>query len=133
MQTITIKTLGLKFNVDVPTTAEEFDQIAGQAGACVKEAVANVLYRSVFAHARAAVCERIASTGFPRKTRTVKSNGKETVVIDETEAEYVRRYLAATGKSIADLENIVAGIQLKFDPARKARIRSTPKVRISKR
>ena len=39
---------GLTVTVDVPTTYEEFDQLAKEQGACLRGGIADTLYRSVF-------------------------------------------------------------------------------------
>lgn len=55
------KSCGVKFSFDVPTTPEEFDALAGRAGACVEEANMNVIYRGVNADFRAEYLAALAT------------------------------------------------------------------------
>ena len=112
----------------VPESAEEFDTIAGKSGACVEEAISNVLYRGWNAEFRKGVQKAIKdTTGFERlvvKQGPPKKDGT-TSPIYESEADYVKRYLAqevGLGKTkdavMADLNGIAIGVakSLKFDP-----------------
>lgn len=134
----TVKTLGLTIAVAVPSTVEEYDQMAKESGAALKSAVLNTIYRSYLAAFRAEFVEKIqALTGIERKTKPSGKfekgeDGKEDpskpiLVFDETEAEYFDRVQAQTGKtadafqSVAD--ELVSAVDeegklvLAFDPS----------------
>lgn len=55
MQTKKFSSLGLEINLNVPSTVEEFDQNAGKTGACLDEAINNVVYRGMLAEYREAL------------------------------------------------------------------------------
>jgi hypothetical protein len=52
MTPIQVSSLGYDLSYSVPSTAEEYDQLAKEVGACVKSASLNVIYRSVLAELR---------------------------------------------------------------------------------
>lgn len=132
MKNIDIKTLGLSATItDVPTTVEEFDQAAGRQGACLDYAVQHVLFHSVYETVRSTICEMVEKTGFKRKTKPHPTKpGVE--VIDESEASYIARYLAATGKTIDQLQSEVGVVSVPFKVGRQ-RQSGEPQVRLSKR
>ena len=84
--------LGVKATANgVPASVEEFDLNAKKVGACLDEAVNNVIYRSFLAGFRALFCEAVEdATSISRKTKKVKRGDKEVEVFDETEGEYIR-------------------------------------------
>jgi hypothetical protein len=123
MQTIQQKVLSHKVNIaNVPETYEEFDKAAGEAGAALREAIKNVVYRSwmaefrnVFLHGReeekdkdgnvtvAALPGLEELTGVKRLTKVTKpeernAEGKitqeEVVAYDETEDKFESRVYA---------------------------------------
>jgi hypothetical protein len=105
MQNVTVNSFGYDLNYSVPATPEEFDQLAKQQGACVKEANNNVIYRSTLADFRSSFCERLEKdTGIERKTKVVKPEQRneageitqeEVVAWDETEKNYFNRVIAS--------------------------------------
>jgi len=109
MKTTTIQSLGLNLNISVPESVEEFDQNAKKAGACLNEAINNILYRGVLADFRSLFCEKVEEAyGVERQTkdtgRTKKvkdANGKETeesiFVYSESEAKFIDRVIASKG------------------------------------
>ena len=112
MQVKQFESLGVKINLNIPSTVEEFDQNAKKAGACLDEAVNNIVYRGVLPDFRAMFCERVEKeTGIARKFSTVKEGDKEVEVWDETEGKYMSRVRAEKGwqedrtqlQAIADL------------------------------
>lgn len=124
MQVIQQKSLGYNLNVPVPESVEEFDRLAKEQGAALREANKNVIYRSfnaewrnTFLHGADAekngdtvVREAIQGleqlTGIERKTKVVKPEKRDaadpTKIVqeevtgwDETEDEYESRVMAA--------------------------------------
>lgn len=136
------KTLGLTYSFGVPQTAAEYDQLAKREGACVESAVANQMYRGVFAKVRALFTEaleeqskierRTKETG---KNRTIKGeNGapdtvEAIVVWDETEQDYLNRVLAATSSKLEDYQGLLDSItsKLTFDPSEAEAAPSAPR------
>lgn len=96
----TVSTVGVKPTFLVPATVEEFDQNAKKVGACLQEAVNNVIYRGVLADFRATFCEEVEKdTGIERKWKTVErgKDKKAVEVWDETEGDYITRVIATKG------------------------------------
>lgn len=117
MKTQKFTSLGLGINLQVPETVEEFDQNAKKTGACLAEAINNVVYRgslaefrNVFLHGReadetngvTAIKGLDDLTGIERTTKPVLDkngkptmrDGKEVTSYDETEKEYFDRVCA---------------------------------------
>lgn len=95
------RSLGVEVSVQVPATVDEFDQNAKSVGACLREAVSNVVYRGVLAEFRDAFCDAVEEkSGVERKR---KDSGKKTeageviLIVDESEGEYLRRVRAEKG------------------------------------
>lgn len=100
------KTLGLVAPIEVPTTVAEFDKLAKREGACLEEAVNNVIYRGVLAQLRDVFLHgqdedkaagQPAFAGFEQVTKVARKtkptgrkdkDGAEILTYDETEAEY---------------------------------------------
>lgn len=123
-------TLGLRFEVMVPETAEEFDNMAGLKGQCAAEAIRNVIYRTVNHEFRKAFCERLEKeTGVPRKIKEVKRGDKVVEEYDETEQTYYNRLLAAKDidEERAQLIANEIGKTLVFDPSPTTRSAKVPK------
>lgn len=125
MQPIEIKSLGYKLTKQVPDSVEEFDRLAKESGAALREANRNVLYRStlaefrnVFLHGRDAEGDDVPAingidkmTGVERKYKVTKpevkdADGKitqeEVTAWDETEDEFAQRVFAV----VASRDNI---------------------------
>lgn len=142
MKTKTYNSLGLEVPFQVPESVEEFDANAKRAGACLDEAINNVIYRGslaefrdLFLHGRPAgeglpAFNGIdAITGIERKTKTVKKGDKEAEEWDETEAEYFKRVCAQLGKepkAFQDLANAAAAL-IAFDASARERKAPVPK------
>lgn len=120
MKNSPVNTLGFKdLSYDVPSTAEEFDQLAGRVGACVDEANANIKYRGTLTDFRASFLHGLhvgegdkainiagveETTGIERKREPVldkdgkqktKGEDKEPLFkFIETEEDYFDRVLA---------------------------------------
>jgi hypothetical protein len=139
--------LGLKANVSVPDSVTEFDNLAKKEGACLAEAIANVVYRSVLAGVRSDVVEVLEKeTGIPRnmkdsgKTKDVeveiddpenpgqkkKTSQKVAIYVpDESEQKYVDRVQAQLKLKDEEfvarfqplMDKVVASADNKFDPS----------------
>lgn len=122
MQPYTINTLGFKLGFNVPSTVEEFDQLAKRSGAALDEAIKNVIYRSVmnvfrdtFLHGRdeekdeagnvkvPAIKGLDEKTGIERKSKVTKPEARnekgeitqeEVSSWDESEQKYFDRVMA---------------------------------------
>lgn len=69
MKNEAFRSLGFDIKVSVPETVEEFDKLAGKPGACLDEAISNVVYRGVLAGVRYTFAEKLeAASGVKRKT-----------------------------------------------------------------
>lgn len=127
MQLVDIKSLGFKLTKSVPGTVEEFDQMAKETGAALREANRNVLYRSTLATFRnsflhgadaegtegqpgyvPAITGLDKLTGIERNTKITKpevkdADGKVTQeqveAWDETEDDYFSRVMATLVKN----------------------------------
>jgi hypothetical protein len=137
MKELQFDSLGLKGKVQVPENAAEFDQLAKREGACVEEAVNNVLYRGVLADFRSAVvAELVKETNKPLNTKPHPDGKKDTAgnilqVVDETEAKYINRVAAELGKNVSDFQYLADRVmELKdetgapvvaFDPTQRER------------
>jgi hypothetical protein len=154
MQDITVSTLDYDLSYSVPSTPEEFDTLGKETGLCIRNAVNNVIYRSVLAEFRDTFTEKLAElTGIERRYRVVRpgqkdANGvtvqEELTAWDETEKVYVRRVWAelsaadpekyptpdaARGAYASLAQEVIASIL--FDPSKSTREsvgpRKTPK------
>lgn len=115
----------------VPESVEEFDQNAKRSGACLEEAINNVVYRGSLASWRDLFLHGVdvggateikgveQKTGIQRKTKTVELSTKNedgshkfTEAWDETEANYFKRVCAETARNNSQtLEAVVALFQ----------------------
>lgn len=119
------KCLGLTANIEVPATTEEFDTNAKRTGACLDEAINNVVYRGVLANLRdvflhgdeeekdgkkTLVFEGLEHrTKNARKTKVLRKNaeGEEIVGYAETEADYFQRVLAETKQEASAFQSLM--------------------------
>lgn len=155
MQSIEVKSLGYKLNAQVPSTVEEFDTLAKEVGASLREAVRNVLYRSVLAEFRTTFLHGNDSgiegldklTGIERSTKVTKpevrdAEGKvtqeEVTAWAETEDEFATRVFATLVKngSLQSVEAAQAAFaphaqacmdSIVFDPSKTERKSAGPK------
>lgn len=135
-QVIKVYPGGFELNATVPASVDEYNALApSRANAVLEDAVSNTMYRSVFAEFRAKFASKLEElTGIKRNTKTVKKDGKDVEVIDESEGKYLARVEAASGLEEADFlakyqpdaQSILDGI--KFDPSTKERSSDGPKV-----
>lgn len=142
------KSLGLVVKVSVPSTADEFDQLAKRAGACVDEATNNAVYRGYLGEFRDTLLHGIeaepAKDGKPavpgfdgieqrtkitRKVKKVKKGDKEVEVYDETEDEYLSRVAATQKVEVSSFQPIADEVckRLAFDPSASERKPAGPK------
>jgi hypothetical protein len=134
-----VRTLGLNINVSVPSTVEEYDTLAKQAGAALDSAIANTIYRSYLAQFRADFSDGLAEkSGISRATKPsgkfVKDEaGKDTdeaiMVYSETESDHFDRVLVETKTEKSawqDLANEVAS-KIVFDPSAAEKVPAGPK------
>lgn len=135
-----VKTLGFSFMLQVPETAVEYNAMAGAKEGedlCCEEAVDNIIYRSVLTGTRSDFCELLEATfNIPRDTKKVELKSKNedgtpkySEVYAETEEVYVNKVLARTGKTRAELQELLDKVVAKnqFDPKVKERKPAGPK------
>lgn len=120
----TVKLLGgfsYTYN-NVPESADEFDTAAGREGACLRSAVDNTKYRSGNAEARTKIIESLEElTDIKRKTRTTGEGEDAEVVFDESEATFIKRVVAETGKSPEELQAEIGEVSVDFDVTERER------------
>lgn len=124
-QVIKVYPAGFELNANVPASVEEYNALAPSRGnAVLEDAVANVMYRGVFPTFRDKLCDHVEKdTGIKRKTKTVKRDGKDVEVVDESEGKYIARVKAElniededfVAKYATEAQSIMDGI--KFDPS----------------
>ena len=130
---VEVRCFSREIALDGPDTPEQFDQLAGSVGACLREATLNVVYRGTLTAVRAEVCEKIEErTDLERKTRPSgrkDESGEDIVEWDESELEFVKRADAAGHEALVTeiINEVVAGDSGKIDPAKKERKSAGPK------
>jgi hypothetical protein len=142
--------MGFDLTVQVPSSIDEYDQLAKKAGAALESANLNVLYRSVFAKFRSAFAEAVENnSGIARATEAVNNadgtpkvdpDTKEPVLkFTETESKYFDRACAQLHKqgAFASAEAAAASFlptaqatiaSIAFDPSETERAPAGPKV-----
>lgn len=130
MKTLQNNTLGIVCLIAVPSTAEEFDKLAGRTGACLDEATMNVVYRVWNHKFRAALVKALEEkTGIERAYTEEGEGDKKTKKYTETEKVYVNRLLvngAITDVELNSLGQTIAK-DLPFDPSPSERSKKLPK------
>jgi hypothetical protein len=128
--------VGLKANVLIPQTVEEFDQLAKRSGACLESASDNVVYRGVLSGVREDLVEAVEKhTGVARLSTTTKKGDKEIVTYTESDGEYLKRVKAEKKWTDEDyvralqplMDTIVASEANAFDPSETVREAKKPK------
>ena len=156
MKTREYKSLGLKVAFQVPENVQEFDTNAKKDGACLDEAINNVIYRGslaefrdTFLHGRKAepaadgkpAISEIKGvegiTGIERLTEPVKGKDGKPVVKDgepvtkysESEGDYFERVLAQTNKKAEDFQSLADEVasSIAFDASASERKATGPK------
>jgi hypothetical protein len=103
---------GFTYNVKVCESAQEWDTVAAKPGSCVETANTAEIYNAINPEARGILVSLlVAETKISRKMVQAKKDGqplvkdgKPVLIPDETEAEYIKRALATTGKKPADFQ-----------------------------
>lgn len=127
------RSLGCDLNVQVPSTVEAFDTSARKVGACLEEAINNVVYRGVLAEFRDSFCEKVAEkTGIARRVKkTIKNTKGEDVEVLENEGDFIAYVRVQKGwtednKELQSIADDVAS-SLLFDASATERKAPTPK------
>lgn len=135
-----VESVGVEFEISVPSTVEEFDELAKKPGTCLEQANRNILYRGVLANFRNDFTEALQKkTGIPRLSEPGKAKKDGTPgedVYTESEAKYVARVLAETKTKVSDFADVVVevlaaknedgSLKISFDPSVQVR-ESKPK------
>lgn len=123
----TVKSCGVSYNISVPETAEEFDSLAKRPGACVEEAVSNVIYRGTNADFRGAYLDKLVEhTGIQRPTKEhpegVKdAEGNVKQVFVNSEGKDIDLIVAQAKLSDEQCQSIASTISVTFDPSERER------------
>lgn len=156
MKTKQYNPLGMSPTFQIPESVDEFDTLAKRAGACLDEAVANIMYRGPFADWRDMFLHGFEAngskfdgidkqTGIERKTKVVELTSKNEdgspktrEAYDESEAVYwnrVKTSLVQAGRFPSE-EAVIANFQpwaqqvadaITFDPSQAERKERGPK------
>ena len=115
MVTETYDCLGLTLKIQVPRDVAEFDANAKRVGACLENAVDNVVYRGVLNRARPAFVKL-----FSEKTGVSPRTIEETVVVEDgstktvtkrdprdTDDRFIKRVLAERGETIEQYQSLM--------------------------
>lgn len=134
MKNETYNSLGHKFNIAVPDSIAEFDQLAKKEGAALEAAITQEVYHSTLGDIRPAFVEAVAKAyGIePREigTGTFEGEGDAKKEITKTEKPevFLNRVAAEKGlvgdapfQSIADTLSAGGAAEVKFDPSAKER------------
>jgi len=143
------KSMGLAVNLQVPSTVKEFDENAKKEGACLVEAINNVVYRGslaefrdLFLHGREADKEANPPvtaikgledvTKIARKTKATgkkDDKGNAIEVFDETEGEYFDRVCSQLKVEATHFQKLADEVAaaLKFDASARERKPTGPK------
>jgi hypothetical protein len=142
MKEKTVDSMGLKYKILVPETAEEYCTLAKRKegpdgfGAVVEEAVDNVIYRGPNADFRALVSAELEKEGYARQTKPHPDGKKDPAgnaitVYDETEVKHINRVAAENGKKVSDFQYLADRVNemkdeqghpvLTFDPSQRER------------
>ncbi len=120
MKTRQQKTLDLVIAISVPSTAEEFDQLAQKADACVDAASSEIVYRSYLPTFKNEFLRRLEEeTGI---SRIVEKDG-EKVISTEKDTDFWDRVLEESGKTPADFQALAQEVadSIEFSPVPKVR------------
>jgi hypothetical protein len=133
----TVKCVGVNYTIAVPETAAEFDSLAKRDGACVDEAISNVIYRGTNADFRDAYLNAlIAKYNYVRPTKADPSgkkneDGSTRQVFENSEAKEIGIIVALhdiseeTQQTIADdvmgSKDAEGNAVIAFDPSQRER------------
>ena len=148
METKQFKSLDLQWPLSIPTTVEEYDELAKRPGACLADAIQQTVYHSTLGDVRARFCEVLDEDLRKQGIEVPWDSGKkdsegESILLNE--GAWINKVLATTGKKITDFshlqalvledrilkdekgaESIVEGVR--FDPSGATRKGGPPKV-----
>jgi hypothetical protein len=116
----TNSTLDCTFPIKVPSSAEEFDLLAGRKGACLEEAIRNVIYRSVNHEFRGLLCDKLEKhTGIEREFKMEGDGEKKRKVFTESEKKYKARLILGgqVDQETCQLFANEIAKELRFDPS----------------
>ena len=133
MKEYTVESLGVDVKVSVPSTVEEYNDLAKRGNdAVLDDAIGNIIYRSTLARFRDKfVTALIAHSGIPLLTKVVgkdKTTGADISEVIETELKYVQRVCLEKGVEAETFQSIADEVcrTLTFDPSSAPRV-GTPK------
>lgn len=129
--------LGLKVTILVPTTVEDFDTLAGEQGAALREGIGNIVYRGPLAVFRNELCDRVeVISKIARKfVQDTNDDGSPKFDTDgttpiikswESEAVYLKRVAGDNPEQYQSIANEISAL-LTFDPSKPEPKSSGPK------
>jgi hypothetical protein len=126
MKTATNKTMGFDLNIEVPSSVEEYDKLAGRVGACLDDANQYNLFHSWNGEFRPKFVEAFEKqTGIKRQLNQeaidkapARKDGTKPEIFEQ-EAKYFKRALAELGEDISKYQSLAEAVarQVKFDPS----------------
>ena len=131
--------MGFKLTFQGPDSVEDYDRIAGKAGACLEDACDNTIYRGTLPEFQEEFAKRVeAFTGVTRnenteateKARARSKTPDKVKPIMETVARYVKRATAGMEKErMEELQRIAQEVAdtIKVDPSPSKRQGAIPK------
>jgi len=132
MKKVQYESLGHLITVNVPSTIEEFDQMAGKAGAALEEAIDHVVMHSLLGKVRPALAALVEEETKIKQTRDTGRktlvNGVETPILEELSEKAYLAMVAAQQpgydpeaevgpfQKLADRLSAGGDKEIKFDP-----------------
>lgn len=130
MKQVQVNTAGFTLNANVPETVDEYNNLAKRAEGCLEDAIANTLYRSVFAEFRS---EFVAAVAKDTGIEPINS-GTEDEPVWESDGKYIKRVQAALNLTkdafVAKYQSLAQSLMdaIAFDPSQRERSSDGPKV-----
>jgi hypothetical protein len=141
MKTEQYDSVGLKWNISIPETAEEYNLLAKRPNGCLEDAIDHTVYHDTLGDVRYEFAEGVAkrlTELLPDKKEEFKRLKKDTgatddegtpILKEENDGVFLNRILALSGKSAGDFPEVKAAVEakVKFDPSVRERKPGAPK------
>jgi hypothetical protein len=141
MKTEQYDSVGLKWNISIPETVEEYNTLGKRPDACLEDAIDHTVYHDTLGDIRYEFAEGVAkalATTLPDKADEFKRKKKDTgttddegnpVLKEENDGVFLNRILALSGKSASDFPEVKTAVEakVKFDPSVRERKAGAPK------
>lgn len=131
----TVKSCGVNYTIEVPTTAEEFDSLAGRVGACVEEANSNVIYRGTNADFRGEYLAALMAKYTYERPKTQdgdkkNEDGTPKLKFVNAEGKDIDLLIAANNVSEADQQAVADSVMTSVDKDGKPLVSFDPSERV---